>query len=287
MQEEPLEYTERHFFTPTSIEKSGPIWPVRLGRNMAKPSYHAGPKVTAYYSLHFILQGEGEFVQANQSYPLRQGDAFCLFPNIAHEYYTSKVNPLHMAWIAFDGKRAAHVLERIGLTSASPYRTAVLRPEVTDLLDAFFDLVNDTERTQSDLARLGFLYSLFDSLTPAFDRRAGAVHEPTSSWLQKGLDYLEMHYTEGIGIEKVASFVGVDRGYFSKKFQEAYGVPPIKYLQKLKLDKAKYMLERTDYKLTEIALSVGYPDLFSFSKSFKKHYGMSPNAYRLNLPSDE
>ncbi|CAG7608250.1 HTH-type transcriptional activator RhaS [Paenibacillus solanacearum] len=284
MQEESIEYAERHFFTPTSIEKSGPIWPVRLGRNTAKPNYHTGPRVTSYYSLHFIMQGEGTYVQSNERYTLGQGDAFCLFPNVAHEYYTSKENLLQMAWIAFDGKRAAHLLDRIGLTSASPYRSSVLRPEVTLLLEAFFDLVNDPEHAHSDLGRLGMLYRLFDSLSLAGGRQFGTGHEPAVTWLQKGLDYLETHYTEDITIEEAASFVGVDRGYFSKKFQEAYGLPPVKYLQKLKLDKAKHMLEQTDYKLTEIALSVGYPDLFSFSKAFKKHYGMSPNAYRLRSP---
>jgi AraC-like DNA-binding protein len=281
MQEEPLEYTERHYFTPTPLEKSGPIWPVRLGRNIAKRNYHAGPKVTTYFSLHFVDKGEGSFIQSNQKHSLRQGDAFCLFPSIPHEYYTSKESPLHMTWIAVDGIQAARVLERAGLSPSTPYRRAALEPSIASLLNRFFEVVHETDSTYGDMARLGMLYQMFDALSlKGNESKPASGDAQINSWLQKGLDYLEMHYADGIRIEKVAEFIGVDRGYFSRKFQEAYGMTPIKYLQLLKLKEAKRMLESTEYKLSEIALSVGYPDQFSFSKSFKKHFNVSPISIR-------
>jgi YesN/AraC family two-component response regulator len=46
------------------------------------------------------------------------------------------------------------------------------------------------------------------------------------------------------------------------------------------MNEAKLLLEQTTYTLSEIAHSVGYPDLFSFSKVFKKRFGLPLNHYR-------
>ncbi|WP_374992061.1 helix-turn-helix domain-containing protein [Paenibacillus sp. LHD-38] len=55
---------------------------------------------------------------------------------------------------------------------------------------------------------------------------------------------------------------------------------PMKFVQQLRMNEAALLMKQTDYKLAEIAQSVGYPDLFSFSKAFKKQLGVSPNTYR-------
>ncbi|GAA3401502.1 AraC family transcriptional regulator [Paenibacillus hodogayensis] len=283
MQDEPMEYAERYFFTPTVLDKSNAVWPIRLGRNAAKPHYRIGPRTTTYYSLHFVLEGTGTFVQDNKSYALSPNDLFCLFPNRSHEYFTSAKHPLQMAWIAFDGKKALSILERLRISPASPYSQNAIRPEVRELLDVFFGLIQSRGRKASDLAKLSVLYNVFEALSHP---DAGLENEPgehSGSWLQKGADYLEMHYAEGITIEKVASFVGVDRAYFSRRFNAAYGTSPIKYLQSLKMKAALKMLEDTTCTLTEIALSVGYPDLFSFSKAFKKHFDRSPGEFRRSV----
>ena len=55
---------------------------------------------------------------------------------------------------------------------------------------------------------------------------------------------------------------------------------PKKYIVKEKLDKAKMMLTKTDIPITQIAASVGYPDVLAFSKVFSAYEKMSPSKYR-------
>ncbi|MMZ71168.1 HTH-type transcriptional activator Btr [compost metagenome] len=55
----------------------------------------------------------------------------------------------------------------------------------------------------------------------------------------------------------------------------------MQYIQQLKMNQAKRLLVQTPLTLTEVAHSVGYPDLFSFSKAFKKQVGQPPNRYRM------
>lgn len=280
IREDHHEYLEIYFFTPAEFEKSTAAWPIRLGSNIAKPNYHIGPRISPYYYLLFVLEGEGTFIQGNRTYPLRKNDMFCLFPQVGHEYFTNPDAPLHKAFFAFDGKQALHLLNRIGLKPNSPHMPNALTPAVLDKLQEFFNLNLNPDRQITDLSRLAVFYQLFDLLTlDAHPSRGMEGH--TLSWLQKGAEYLEIHYTEGITIESVAEFVGIDRSHFTKTFQKAYGVPPMKYVQQLKVNEACSLLKQTDFKLTEIAQSVGYPDLFTFSKAFKKAVGISPSAYRL------
>ncbi|UUZ81018.1 AraC family ligand binding domain-containing protein [Paenibacillus sp. P26] len=104
MREDHHEFLEIYFFTPTEYEKSGAAWPIRLGYNIAKPNYHIGPRTSPYYYLLFVLEGQGTFLQGNQTYPLRKNDMFCLFPQVTHEYVTPPQDPLRKVFFAFDGR---------------------------------------------------------------------------------------------------------------------------------------------------------------------------------------
>nr|WP_275582959.1 AraC family transcriptional regulator [Gracilibacillus alcaliphilus] len=57
-----------------------------------------------------------------------------------------------------------------------------------------------------------------------------------STWLERGKAYIDQHYTERITIQDTANYVGVNRSYFSEQFSTIYGIAPIKYLQKLRLE---------------------------------------------------
>lgn len=282
MREDHHEYLEIHFFTPSPFEKASAAWPIRLGRNRAKPNYRIGPRTTPYYYLIAVLEGEGTFVQNGKTYPLRPNDLYCLFPQVTHEYYTDESRLLRKIFFAFDGKLALQLLERAGLGPHSPHAAGALTPEAAAMMAAFMDNVQaaeDAERESSDLTRMGWFLRIFDTLA------ASAVpippqEEHAANWLQKSAAYMEIHYAEGISVERVAEYAGVDRTHFTKRFRKAYGLTPMQFLQRLRMDEARLLLAQTGYKIAEIAQSVGYPDLFTFSKAFKKLVGISPNAYR-------
>ncbi|WP_366294949.1 AraC family transcriptional regulator [Paenibacillus sp. AN1007] len=279
MKEDHQEFLDILFFTPSEFEKASGAWPLRIGRNIAKSSYHIGPRTTPYHYLLFVLEGEGTFIQNGQQYPLRARDAFCLFPHVTHEYWTDPEQPLQKIFIAFDGPYAAELLSRIGLSPDNPYRSGVLTPETASSMRSFMEDVRKTQDSATDLGRLIRFLSLFDRIarSPATKDLQPDVATP---WLQKGKEYIELHFAGGISVEGVSAHAGVDRTHFAKQFRKAYGLSPVQYIQQLKMKQAKILLMQTTLSLTEVAHSVGYPDLFSFSKAFKKQVGLPPNRYR-------
>ena len=96
-------------------------------------------------------------------------------------------------------------------------------------------------------------------------------------------NYLNAHYTEKISLDLIAKNMYLSSAYISKIFKEETGEPPINYLIKLRLEKAREQLEsQTEDSVKTISNSVGYEDVYYFSKLFKKYYGMSPLNYKSN-----
>lgn len=81
-------------------------------------------------------------------------------------------------------------------------------------------------------------------------------------------------------VDTVAKEVGISPRHFKRRFKSATGDLPLKYLQRIRIDAAKERLETTRDTIEEITWAVGYRDVSSFCRLFKKHTEISPRAYR-------
>lgn len=271
------EYAEHWFHTPTPMEKAGGLWPIRAGRNKAKSNYKMGPRMITYYSVHFILDGEGMFNQNETNKNIQQGDIFCLLPNQTHQYSSNPDHPLQMFWLAFDGRQAIPLLKRIGITNYSTHVKGIINEGIIEILSELSTHFKKDEE-DDDLFGLSIMYKLFHSLSVQSKQKNLAPATPRN-WLQKSQEYMNMHFAENISVKDVAKYVGIHRSYFADSFVNEVGVTPSNYLLSLKMNRAvELILERT-HTITEIALSLGYSDLYSFSRAFKNYYGVSPNRY--------
>lgn len=93
------------------------------------------------------------------------------------------------------------------------------------------------------------------------------------------LQYINEHYTEDIGLTELAVHVNMNPAYLSMVFKEQVGMSYIKYLTKIRIDKAKELLQNGG-KATEVSEKVGYRDYRYFSQVFKKNENMTPNQYK-------
>ena len=68
--------------------------------------------------------------------------------------------------------------------------------------------------------------------------------------------------------------------YFVRRFGEAFGMPPMAYLNRLRIYKAMSLLSSTERSIEDIADEVGIRDRSYFARVFKKHSGVTPTEYR-------
>jgi len=281
MQEYDYEFAQFIYYTPGDLDKEGRLWPVRAGRSVAKPHYNVGPKRIECYSLHFVAEGKVRIEYAGKWAELQQGDLFCLFPGRTYHYrMLPSESPLRMSWLAIDGARVGPLLALAGLTPDRPYRKKAVTPAVEASAERAIEALSGIERWKpaEAMALQGMLCELFAGLL--LDAVPSDATEPPG-WIRECLDFMELHATEGISVQQVADFAGVHRSYFSNVFAEQVGMPPQKYMQRLRMQRAWRLLTETDASVTEIALSLGYPNLYTFTRAFKVYYKAAPQSVRL------
>lgn len=97
--------------------------------------------------------------------------------------------------------------------------------------------------------------------------------------LETGKKFIEMHFCENIHVEQIAQESGISQYHFFRLFKSVYGVSPYQYIKIKKLEMAREMILKNDCPVSLVALDAGYSDLFSFSKAYKKHFGVAPSAH--------
>ncbi|CAG7607499.1 HTH-type transcriptional activator Btr [Paenibacillus solanacearum] len=279
MKEYRHEFADYIYIAASAFQQLAGLIPVRAGCNRAKANYYVGPRVIECYSLHFVLEGSVTLSQGGRRVVLGKGDLFCLHPNRSYTYWVtdpSSASPLRMCWLAFEGSQAAALTERIGMTDAQPYRHSVLTSELESLLMQMMSSMR-LSRDGDDLMLQACLYQMFWQLTARRDANGASAKK--KDWLDACVQHIHAHYMEGISVADVVQVAGVHRSHLYSEFQRMFGISPQRYLIKLRLGKAEELLRQSAYSVTEIALSLGYPDLYSFSRAFYNYYGVSPSGY--------
>jgi AraC-like DNA-binding protein len=93
-------------------------------------------------------------------------------------------------------------------------------------------------------------------------------------------DYLSSCYYEQITIDQLAATCYLNPFYLIREFKKLYNITPHQFLTKLRLREAEKMIANSQKQISGILQEVGFEDLTSFSKLFKKEYGVSPITYR-------
>lgn len=114
-------------------------------------------------------------------------------------------------------------------------------------------------------------------------------YSPVNVYVNKSLDYMRRHYSEALSVDDIAAALNLSTRYFQKIFKQVTGQTPIDYLNKLRMDKAKLLLQKTDIPLADLCLMVGINSRQYFSYLFKKYTGLTPSEFResasVSMPS--
>ncbi|HBO2839681.1 AraC family transcriptional regulator [Pseudomonas aeruginosa] len=93
-------------------------------------------------------------------------------------------------------------------------------------------------------------------------------------------DWIEANHAEPLGLERMAAQAGLALRTLKRRFGAATGLSPIRYLQQVRVDRAKKLLLATPLSIREIAYEVGYENVSFFVRLFRKEAGDTPSHWR-------
>lgn len=163
-----------------------------------------------------------------------------------------------------------------------PIRTC-LEEDVISLPQAEYIFKAIKENDLIETGREFYICSKIYELLVQVEDRKRENKEAVSIYIDKAKNYIMANYMKPITIEGLAEKLGLERSYFSNIFKKKMGKSPQAYLVEFRLTKAAELMGLYDYKPGEAATSVGYHDLFNFSKMFKKKFGISPTEYKKTI----
>jgi AraC family transcriptional regulator len=106
-----------------------------------------------------------------------------------------------------------------------------------------------------------------------------------AAWQQRIVtNYIEGHLAEPIALATLARMVDLSPYYFCRAFKQSLGLPPHRYHNYRRIERAKLLLAKPAHSVTDVGLAVGYSETSSFTAAFHKMTGLTPTAYRRTLP---
>ena len=120
-------------------------------------------------------------------------------------------------------------------------------------------------------------YSLILSLLRDFQDKY--LPEEKQRKIIPALDFMASNISDRFSNEQLAKICGMSTVYFRKIFTQVMGISPVAYACEMRIKKAREMLKSDYVSITDIALSLGYNNIYDFSRDFKKHTGVPPTKY--------
>lgn len=98
--------------------------------------------------------------------------------------------------------------------------------------------------------------------------------------LGKVREYVQANHSEDVSLTVAAGIAGLEKKYFSSFFRRKVGVCFKDYVAHVRVTKAVELMRTRNYSITDVALSVGFRDLRTFERTFKKHKDRTAQAFK-------
>jgi AraC-like DNA-binding protein len=94
-------------------------------------------------------------------------------------------------------------------------------------------------------------------------------------------EFIDGHLDMDLSIERLASEVNISPYHFARLFRETFGMPPHRYVIKVRIERAAHLLQSEQHRtITDIALETGFSSHAHFTSAFKRHMGRTPAFWR-------
>lgn len=234
------------------------------------------PHSHAFTELFYVRDGRGEFLLEDKIYPISKDDLIIVNPHINHTEISKGTPPLSYFTVGVEGVC-------FSFNDQKEYRIFNCRKKEADLLFYFNSLFQELDKQSEGYEKicnylLHILILQLQRITDSPFELITAQHPSKECAYIKR--YLDSNYSENITLDHLSALSHLNKYYLSHEFTKYYGISPMNYLSRKRIDVCKELLENTDYGISDIAHLVGFSSQSYLSQSFRKSCGMTAGTYR-------
>jgi len=158
---------------------------------------------------------------------------------------------------------------------------------MTSSLNLAIEIV--AQRTSASLAKKVAKTMMIDNSRQVQPFLQGAVFAGDASHptVERAQHWLQSHFRHKVEIPRLAEHLGISSRSLNRHFQQELNMSVIEYLQQLRVEHAKVLLEQTQLPISQIVEDIGYSDVRSFTTLFHRQVGMKPSAYKARVAMNQ
>ncbi len=264
---------------------------VRLAqRSTLSPHHHLLPRVIYDFELIYVESGSTSLSYGEETYLCKSGDVLFLRPNVLHEFCGTGV-PFVQPHIHFDAvwdsDSASIPISFKARSQMSPRELAWIRrdvfsglspspilkiPSTERFLKYFFRVVDAPLTPIGLLQRKAAMIDLLSLLPNVWEENAPS---PLLSVEERIRDFIDNGQGMAMSLSDFEQQFCYDRFHLERRFRAAYGTGLIAYRNRRRMELALESLQVCS--ATEVARSLGFSSIYSFSRAFREHHGFPPS----------
>ena len=275
-----------YFIVPNLFDK---IYLFQLGRLYCKPGaiIPEHPHVE-WFELTIVTEGKGQIFTDGNPMDVSKGDIYISFPDDYHKIVSSDTEPLKYDFFSFkcEDTSLKEALEELVLERKSFDMRIIKSPEISYFVSsAIAEFYGDAEYRER------MLCLLFEEIVLSLLRKCKQSKDENKKTFKNSvltteeLCYQIMRFIDNRlysinTLSDLSEEMGYQYAYLSHIFKECTGNTISDYYQNRRLTTAKMLIEEGRVNFSLIAQMLNYSSLYSFSRAFKKRFGISPKEFK-------
>ena len=259
--------------TPVPLVEQSGVWIHSAGSAMLQQQnyrLYTGDK----WLWMIVDDGAAVFTARDEDTELKKGECMVIPPN-TEGCGLKNAKDARFLWLTVDGPLSAEFLKEMNAFNDVPARQGTLPSQVLLSRQIVQVLVRHTGSGDASFQLAQLLWGLL----AAHSGQSVAMSVTLSHEIARVVDTLRAcQYRDSFSLADMAAISRMPVETFRKRFSAELGIPPLAYLQFLKMERAKTLL-RGGLNVKQTGMEIGMPDPYHFSKQFKHVVGMSPTAY--------
>lgn len=257
---------------------------LNVGSARYEGDWHSIPHTHGYAELFYIVGGNGMFRIDDELYPVRADQLVIVNPGVIHTEEGCDAQPMEYIVLGIEGLELSAGKNSDGRFGILDFHGG------GDILTCLRHILRESQGLLEGYETVcqAYLEILIVRLMRTTSLAAAPipVEKRTSRQCAAVRRYIDTHYKEPITLDMLAEQTHVNKFYMAHAFKQEYGVSPIHYLGRRRIEESQYLLRETDMSLAQISRVLGFSSASYFSQSFQKMVGMSPMEYRKKTKAD-